>query len=700
MAELLLEVRAEEIPDRMLQPAVRQLAGRLFEDLTTRGMAPLQVETGYTPRRLVVVIRGFAEREPDREEQVIGPPSRVAFKPDGTPTPALEGFARRCGIPAEQLQRIETEKGEYLAATLHTSGRSAAEVLAELVPQTLAALSWAKNMRWGTGVGPWVRPVHGLVVLLDGQVLPCELFGVAAGDVTIGHPILSPEPFRVTGIDDYFRQLAARGLEVRPAERRGILTQRLEALAAEAGGRLVEDAALLEGLTGICEVPGVIAGRFDAGFLELPREVLGTSLRDHQHAFTVEGESGLLPTFLTVMDRPDDPQGRVRSGNEWVVAARLEDARFFYAEDRKMPLADRRVQLERLTFHDKLGSYADKAARLADLAEHLCAALGWTEERAEAVEAARLLKADLPTEMVKEFDSLQGIMGGLYARGEGYSEAVWQALYDQYLPASTEDALPRGRVGQITALADRLDTLAGIFGLGLIPSGSKDPFGLRRAAQALVRILLERGLALDPWDALAHAVELYGDRLTAPRAETLEALRTFVLDRVKYLLGRDGFAYDEIEAVLAAGVRDLPELKARLAAVHQIREQPGFLSVALSARRIANILRDAEPYHLDPKLFQEPAEQALHDAYQALAGDVEAATARGDHLACLERVGQLAEVLDRFFVDVMVMAEDPAQRRNRIALLQAIDGIVSRTARLTELVVDKAEHRERTAAGA
>ncbi len=697
--EFLLEVRAEEIPDRMLRPAVRQLAGRLFEDLTTRGIAPRELATGYTPRRLLVTIRGLEAREPDREEQVVGPPLRVAYK-DGEPTRALTGFAQKCGVAPEDLETIQTDKGEYLAATQRTVGRSTPEVLAQIVPEILQGLNWAKNMRWGTGVGPWVRPVHGIVALFNREIVPFELFGVASGAETVGHPILSPSSFTVSGIDDYHAQLAERGLEARPDARRETLLERMHALAEEAGGELVHHDALLDSLTGICEIPGVVAGHFDERFLELPREVLITSLRDHQHAFTIEDKQGnLKPVFLTVMDRPDDPAGRVGSGNEWVVAARLEDGRFFYDEDRKLRLADRRRQLERLTFHDKLGSYADKASRLADLAEYLCTELGWDDERAEAVEAARLLKADLPTEMVKEFDSLQGIMGGLYAREEGYEEAVWQALYDQYLPASTDDRIPRGRVGRITALADRLDTLAGMFGLGLIPSGSKDPFGLRRAAQALVRILLEGEIALDPLRAMAKAVDLYGERLTADRSATLEAWQTFLADRVRHLLSLRDYAYDEVEAAVAVGseagdsLRNLPDLHARLDAVHRIREDENFLSVALSAKRISNILKDAPAQRLDPARLEEPAEKALHEAYEGLAGDVEAAAADGDYLRCLQHVGDLASVLDRFFEDVMVMAKDEALRNNRIALLQAIDAVISRTAKLTELVVDKAEHR-------
>lgn len=694
--EYLLEVRSEEIPARMLEPGVRELATRVFEELMARGLGPREVETGYSPRRLVLILNGLPEREPDREEQVLGPPVSAAFAPDGSPRPALAGFAKKVGLEPDQLSRVKTDKGEYLAAVKKTEGRPTKEVLAEIVPRVLTGISWAKTMRWGSGEGPWVRPVHGIVSLLDGEVVPFELFGIPSGDRTVGHPTLTPEPFRVSGVEEYRRELAARSLEVRPAERRRVLLETMKSRAEALGGRLVEDAPLLDKLAALCEVPGVMEGGFDKDFLELPAEVLATSLRDHQSALTVESPNGghqLLPCFLTVMDRPDDPIGRTRSGNEWVVAARLADARFFYGEDRRAGLAHRAEQLERLTFQERLGSYADKTSRLVALATTICDMLGC--EAPQAAAAARLLKVDLATEMVKEFTSLQGIMGGIYAREEGQPEEVWQAVYDQYMPASMEDRIPRGRIGQVVGLADRMDTLVGIFGLGLIPTGSRDPFGLRRAAQGAVRIALEGGLPLDLEEVAARAAVLYGDRLTRSAEQILEDLRPFLHDRVRYVLGLAGYAYDEIEAALAVGGSSLPDLKARVDALHEVREDANFLTVVLAAKRIVNILKDAPEERLDEQFFTQPAERDLHAAFQGLRSEVEEAAAAGDYERCLRRIADLAPVLDRFFVDVLVMDPDPRVKANRIALLQAIHRTVSRTARLTEVVVDKAEARSR-----
>jgi glycyl-tRNA synthetase beta chain len=697
-AELLLEVRCEEIPARMLEGAAKELATRVFEELMGRGLPPREVETGFTPRRLVLVLKGLPAKAADVEELVTGPPVTAAFGADGAPTKAALGFAQRLGLAPEALERVRTEKGEYLAGRRHTPGQTALAVAAEVLPRVLLGISWAKTMKWGSGIGPWVRPLHGIVALLDGEVVPMELFGVAAGRQTAGHPTLSPEPFAVTGSADYRTQLAARGIEVRFETRCRRLAEEMGARAAAHGGSLVEDSGLLAKLGAICEIPGVLEGAFDPALLALPREVLGTSLRDHQSAFTVEKDGAMLPLFLTVMDRADDPAGRVRAGNEWVVAARLADARFFWEEDRKVPLTERVERLAHLTFHEKLGSYLAKAERLASLAAAVCAATGWDGDEPHATTAARLLKADLTTEMVKEFTSLQGVMGGIYARAEGHPEPVWQAIYDQYLPAAPDDRIPRGRAGIACGIADRVDTLVGMFGLGLVPTGTKDPFGLRRAAQGVLRILLEADLPLLLEPLVRRAATLYGERLKRSADQIVADLAPFVADRVRYLLGRHGLAYDEIEAALAVGPaggeRPLPDLLARARALHEVRGEREFLAVVLAAKRIANITKGQEASQaLDAAALQEPAEQALHAAHVQLAATVESAVAGRDYAGALRAIASLADVLERFFVEVMVMAEDPAVRRNRVALLQGIGATLSRVAGLTEMVVEKAEYR-------
>lgn len=688
-AEYLLEVRAEEIPARMLAPAMQQLATRLFEELMGRGLGPAEIETGFTPRRLALVLRDLPAAERDTVETLQGPPARAAWDSEGRPTKALEGFASRLGVPVEAVERLATERGEYASARREINGRPLAEVLSELVPRLLSEISWAKSMKWLDATGPWVRPLHGIVSLLDGEVVPFSLFGVSAGNISVGHPILSPEPFEVKNAQGWRKELTKRHIEVSFEARRATIAAKLNAAADASEGEVATDAELLDKLAAICEIPGVVAGSLDPEFLALPREVLATSLRDHQSAFTVEHDGKLLPMFLTVMDRPDDPEGRVSLGNSWVVAARLQDAQFFYGEDHKSSLASKAERLSKLTFHEKLGSYEAKAQRLEALAGWLCDTLGWEGEKPAAVLAARLAKADLTTEMVKEFTSLQGVMGGIYAREDGAEEACWQAIGDHYLPASVDDPLPRGRAGLVVALADRLDTLVGIFALGMVPSGSKDPFGLRRAAQGVVRILVESRIGLDPLAAAARALEGYaGVKLIKPADEVLAQLDVFFRDRLRYVLGREGLAWDEIEAGLAVGASDLPNLRARVAAVHELRGEAALAALVSLSKRVSNILKDSSPGLVDPDRLSEEAEQELHRVTGEVSSEMAAASSAADPARALRSALVLAAPLDRFFVDVMVMAEDPAVRATRLALLGEVRRVLTAVADLGQIQLD------------
>ncbi|HSM13953.1 MAG TPA: glycine--tRNA ligase subunit beta [Thermoanaerobaculia bacterium] len=721
-AELLLEVRLEEVPARMLPGAARELATRVFEELVARGLAPGEVEAGFTPRRLWLILGKLPLKERDRSESLVGPPLQAAFAADGSKRPAFEGFLGKAGVAESELLLAEArkgalirvvrrlaerpvdlaeEKGLYLAAERTVTGRPTSDVLADLLPTLLRSLSWAKTMRWGTSTGPWVRPVHGVVALLDGEVVDFELFGIRSGRETSGHPTLSPERFEVVAAADWKAKLAERGIVPLPEERKRILRAGMAERAAAVEGRLVDDDELLDKLAAICEIPGVLEGSLDEAFLELPREVLVASLRDHQSALTVEKGDGLAPVFLTVMDRPDDPAGRVRAGNEWVVAARLADARFFFEKDRERPLEASIGALEGLGFHQKLGSYAEKRRRLLALGAALSERLRASSDESAALERAlSLLKVDLTTEMVREFTSLQGVVGGIYARADGLAESVWQAIYDQYLPAGAEDSLPRGLVGRLAALADRLDTLVGFFGLGLVPTGSRDPFGLRRAALGVVRIVLEGDLEIDLEAAAKDAHGGYAASLANDPDETWSRLAPFLEDRARYLLGLRGYAHDEIEAGLGAtggALRSLALLDSRVAALHGVRDRAGFLSVALSSKRLVNILKDVrgplpEP---DPKVLSSDAEAALLAASAELEGEIEAGLAAVDFARALAAVERFAEPLDRFFVEVLVMDPDETVRVHRLALLDRIRRSIASIADLSAVVVDKAELRAR-----
>ena len=733
--EFLLEVRTEEIPARMLPGAIKELGTRIFEELMARGVPPTEIETGFTPRRLWLVMKELPEKEMDQRIPLIGPPVATAFDVHGKPTVAAEGFAKRLGLDVGALKRREFSpgvadadlllqedavtlsmksfggdfskpkpvkvQGEYVYVLASVPGRKLRDLLAEMLPTALEKLSWAKSMTWGSGIGPWVRPVHGVVALLDGEVVPFMLFDVASGRETAGHPRLSPERFTVAGAADWRARLAALGIVPELEERERRLRSAMEERSRGRVGELVDDPELLSRLAAVCEIPGVVEGEFDPSLLELPREVLVTSLRDHQSALTIEREGEMLPVFLTVMDRADDPIGRVRAGNEWVVAARLADARFFWIKDHAVPLAERVPALADLGFHQQLGTYAGKRDRLISLCAAVARWLNFDPEETRALDtAASLAKADLTTEMVREFTSLQGVMGGVYAREEGQPEEVWTAVYDQYQPAGADDPLPRARLGRILALADRVDSLVGFFALGAVPTGSRDPFGLRRAALGVVRLVLEFDTRIDLGGMCESAYSGYAVPLPKSKEATWALLRPFLEDRLRFLLERDGFAYDEVEAALqreGETLAYLGPLRARVAAIHAARSDPDFLSVVLAAKRLHNITRDQKRSPLDASRLQLAAERDLHAAARALDDDLAGALARGDFAAGIGAVARLASALERFFDEVLVMDPDEGKRTNRLALLQSLGASISRLADLSQLAIDKAELRRSNA---
>jgi glycyl-tRNA synthetase beta chain len=478
MATFLLELLTEEIPAAALPGARHQLTELMSARLLEAGFDGAAVRVFSTSRRLVVTVENLPPRQPDRTEEMHGPPVKVGVAGDGSPTPAGEGFARKVGVPFTELRRVETAKGEYLAATVVHGGRAAAEILAEIVPAVVAALRFPKMMRWGDGVHQFVRPLHGVVALLDAEIVPFSVFGVGSGRTTVGHRVHGPAAFDLSEAGGYTEALLERGVMVDPASRRRELERLAGSLAAAAGAVVHPDPGLMDEHTELVEWPGLVDGRFDHRFLELPPEVVVTTLRHHQKCLVLESASGALEAgFIAVVDRRDDPEGLVRQGNEWVIGARLADAGFFFGEDRKRALADLVPGLQRLEFHRVLGSSADKAARVGELAVTIADLMGAEVDREVLRAAAPLAKADLLTHMVGEFPELQGVMGGHYLRLESASAPLWTAVRDHYQPVGFDGAVPESVIGQLLGVADRLDTVAGLFAVGERPSGSKDPFG-------------------------------------------------------------------------------------------------------------------------------------------------------------------------------------------------------------------------------
>ena len=703
----LLEIGTEEIPARMVGGAVGDLGDRLGEELTKAGLPPRQIDRFATPRRLAVILRGLLARQPDEEVEVTGAPVRVAFDAAGRPTPAAEGFARAQGVPVGDLLRIPTPKGECVGVRRVVAGRALDQILAERIPPLVESLSFPKTMRWGTGEHRFVRPVHSMVALLDDTVVDMTVVGVRAGRSTFGHRFSGQESIPLAHADDYLDQLRGNGVLADVEERRSVIAEGLLAAARAAGGRIAPppgasresdaqgDPELLEEVTHLVEWPSVITGRFDAAFLELPSEILVTAMRHHQKYFSLLDSSGrLLDRFLAVVNCSADHAGTIRRGHEWVLRARLTDARFFFAEDRKTRLEARSVQLERVTFQEKLGSYAQKAARSASLAGILAGAFeeaGLRPDAAAATRASALCKNDLTTQMVTEFPELEGMVGGLYAAADGLHRTVSDAIYGHYLPRGARDPLPSTPEGAIAGLADRLDSQAGIFLLGIVPTGSRDPYALRRSVQGVCRILIEMKIRMSLTVLLGAALDGYADQTipdAVPRARALTTLIDFYRGRQQYLGEESGLRGDSVRAALAAGSDDPCDARLRMQALEAIRSDPAFESLVHAYKRIKNILHGAPATRLDPARLSEKAEKSLHRELEKTAPSIASAQRARDHGAALRLIGRLSPTLDHFFEKVMVMVEDRAVRHNRLALLQELAALFLKVGDFSEIVLE------------
>ncbi len=693
MADFLLEIRTEEIPANALASAREQLAAGVERVLAEAGFSGASVRALSTNRRLAVKVRYLPARQEDRREEVTGPPRSAAFTADGAPTKAAEGFARKVGVPVEDLRLVETDRGEYVAATVLLNGRTTRDLLADALPGVVTGLHFPKMMRWGTGEHSFVRPVHGLVAVLDGEVVPLTLFGHRATHATVGHRVHAPEAFIIQEPSAYEDMLAERTVLVEPAVRLHILEQRARELAAEVDCKVHPDPRLVAEHVELAEYPRLLLGSFDPAFLELPREVVITTLRHHQKCLVLErSDGGLAPYFLTVIDRADDPKGLIRQGNEWVIGARLADARFFFSEDRKHTLDELVPGLDRLDFHRKLGSLGDKARRVGELAVYLAAAAGSDESADELRRLSALVKADLVTHMVGEFPELQGVMGGHYLRLAGEPSEVWTAARDHYRPQGFDGALPESGLGRLVGAADRLDTVVGLFAVGEVPSGSRDPFGLRRAAQGLVKIVMESGWEVDLRAAAARALELAGEAVAGELEAVTTLVDTFLSERVRrYLVEMEGLSGDTVDAVLEAGWTNLPELAARGRALEAVRAEPQFRSLALAFKRVRNITEGQPDANVNPELLSEQAERELAATARAFHDDLGTLLPERRLGDAFTAMGTLAEVLDRFFVEVLVMAEDEGVRSNRIALLKGLRRDFLTLADLSKLQVEGAD---------
>ncbi len=650
----LLEIGAEEIRDWMIPGALENLRVLFEEALGKAGISAQSVRVDATSRRLVLRAEELPERQADSEELVTGPPKAA-------PPAAVAGFAKKQGIAPEALILQSTPKGEYYCYTKKTVGRSTREILAEALPAVILKIYFPKTMYWTAKNGPrFIRPIRWIVSLLGDEVVPFEIAGVASGNATSGHRILGAQQIPIT-IENYERTLRGNFVMLSAGTRREKIRAEIAALHSHPR----PDSSLEDTLVYLTEYPTAILGSFDQQFLALPKEVLITVMKHHQKYFSVEDKQGnLAPHFIAVMNTSADPEGLVRRGNERVLRARFNDARFFWDTDQRKSLAERLPDLAHVTFQAKLGSYLAKTERVMELVRQI----GGDDH---AVRAAQLAKCDLTTELVKEFTDLQGIIGGLYARAQGEPETVAQAIYDHYKPASMEDSIPSTRAGQLVSLADKIDTLRGCFAIGMIPTGSRDPFALRRAAQGVVKILIEGKLELSLSELLNRDPQL----------------QEFVLDRTRYYFKEiRGFKYDEVNAVLASGRDDLVDAEKRLLAVQAVRPTENFEPLAASFKRIQNILRQAQfaGGAIDAKLLEPGPEADLYADFERVRREAKDL----DYQGALQAIASLRPKVDLFFDKILVNAPDPEVRQNRLALLNAILTQLSTIADFSEIVTN------------
>lgn len=673
---LLIEIGVEELPASFVARALEQMPELARAALAASRLSHGEIRAMGTPRRLALLVEGVADAQPDLEEEVLGPPRAAAFEADGRPKKAAEGFAKKLGMAVEAVRIVQTDKGEYAALTRSEKGQPALAVLGRVV-DAVTRITFPKAMRWGAGEIAFGRPVHWLVALFGTDVVDASFAGVKAGRATRGHRFLAPGAIELASSDDYVASLRRAHVLPVTAERRAAMIAALEKAAAEAGGELVHDEFLVDENLTLVEEPNVVCGHFDRAFLSLPEDVIVAVMRGHQRYFAVREKGGgaLLPRYLAVVNTATDPATIVR-GNDRVLRARLSDARFFVEEDGKKTLADRLPRLDGIVFQAKLGTMGEKVRRVGRLA-------AMTSGEPSAAELAGLAKADLVSYIVGEFPELQGVMGRWYALAEGLPVRHADAIRDHYLPKGASDVVPSDTLAAHLAVADRVDTLVGCVGVGILPSGSADPFALRRAVLGMIRIALEGPIdvRVDELLRAAYAGYVAQDKKLAPEAEVISKLDDLIRGRLRSFLG-ERHAPDAVEACLAAwGGGSLRDLAARLDALTSIRREPEFESLATAFKRAYNIAKDAPEGALKDELFEHDAERALAHAFHAMAGRIEEATESGRYEQALRIVAtELRGPIDRFFEQVFVMVDDVSVRENRLRLLARIARTLHRIA--------------------
>ncbi len=684
--DLLLEIGTEEIPAAFLPQAMSDMGAMIRREFAELMISHGEVKTMATPRRLVLAVAGVAEKQEERVLEKLGPAKKAAFDGAGNPTPAATGFARSQGVEVAALTTVTTDKGEYLAVRKKISGEETTALLPGIMPRFIAAIPFKKSMRWADLELRFARPIHWILAIYGGAVIPFRLENITSDNQSYGHRFLSPDSFPVTSLEEYLTRSRENFVIVDPEERRAIILQETDRIAQALGGRTWYNQELLDTVTNIVEYPSVISGSFDSSYLALPKEVLATSMMTQQKYFPLTDEQGgLLPHFLTIVNGlPRDP-AVVRRGNERVIRARLSDAKFFFEEDRKVPLEDCVEDLRGVVFHTLLGTSYDKVLRLRELAVEL-ASLVNPELKERVFRVATLAKADLCTQMVGEFPELQGVMGREYALLCGEDPRVACAIHEHYLPTSASGDLPETEEGALVSIADKMDSIAGFFGVGLIPTGTADPYALRRQALGIINIILAKKypLRLDTLTDLSLAV--LAARLKRPAREVKAEVLAFCKSRFENQLISQGHLYDIVDAVLTTNAVDLVQALRKIEALEELKRDADFAPLAIAFKRVVNIVKDFSGGPIDPLLFENAAEKNLHDRYREVKERVEGFIQTGAYLPALREIALLRPPVDDFFAAVLVMAEDKDVRANRLSLLYAISSLFREIADFSKIV--------------
>jgi len=689
MASLLLEIGLEEVPSRFMPGTLQQLKTTAEAMLKEMRIASGSVATYGTPRRLALMVKDLADRQDDLLKEVKGPAKKVAFDSEGKPTKAVLGFARGQGVSVEDLVVKTVGNGEYMFARVKEAGKETITILPDFLTKLINSLNFPKPMRWGDGNMRFIRPIRWLVALYNHEIVELEIAGVRSDRFTYGHRFLSKEPIELSSPEEYFTKLQKAYVIVDQQERKKLIRQQITDLAASEGGRVEEDEELLEEITYLVEYPTALCGTFPERYLDLPVEVLITPMKEHQRYFPVWGKDGkLLPKFITVRNGSEEYLDNVREGNVKVLLARLADAEFFYQEDQRVPLLEKVERLKKVVFQESLGTVYDKVKRIEKLAVFVAQSLGWNQEEIELVKTgASIAKADLVTNMVYEFPELQGIMGGYYAKLEGYDPRICQGVREHYQPRFAGDQVPESKVGIAVSLADKLDTIVGCFGVGLIPTGSQDPLGLRRQALGICNTIVEHGLKLSLTSFITEAYRLYGGILQEDLEQTKTQVLQFFKQRIQNILEERNIRYDVIDAVLAAGFDDLADTCLRAEALQAFEKNPHYHSLVTAFARAANLTKNVEKFEVEEGFLLENAEKELSKAVEKVSVLVEKATDKSLYTEALEKISTLHRPIDDFFSEVMVMVEDKKIRENRLGLLQKITYLTSHIADLSKLVV-------------